>query len=309
MPRKTVSTTAIESPAQPSVTYEEPLPQAASDKVDKADGPYMTSESLPRDHNGTPFLDGLLTTKFTSSHSAIAFPRSLGISLGLPDPPRLQSFGWNPGTRPEPFAAPMQTLRDILNLEQVKLYSEIYFNEVHPFFGLLNRDLYFKYATEFWGARKQGTDFEACMCGIVALGSMFSGTVAPVLATEALVVEHGRLLLDLTTTYAPASLSRRHIAAWILRALYLRSTTRPHLSWMASCTAVHIAEAIGLHREVNVNQTRVVLENEKDCRRRIFWVAVALNQFLSSEYGRTRVTIDNVAVMPLLPGDGEFTAQ
>jgi hypothetical protein len=50
-------------------------------------------------------------------------------------------------------------------------------------------------------------------------------------------------------------------------------------------------------------------EVEKDLRRRIFWVAMSLNQFLAAEYGRTRVNIDLVDVqLPDFP-EGDLTSQ
>jgi hypothetical protein len=119
-----------------------------------------------------------------------------------------------------------QRLRDIISLDQLKLYSVIYFNEVHQFFGMLDQELYMAHAT----------DFEACMCGVFALGSIFHGAThppSPVSPVEAQVVEHGRLLLELSTTYASALLSMKHVIAWVLRAIYLRFTTRPHFSWYA----------------------------------------------------------------------------
>jgi hypothetical protein len=129
-----------------------------------------------------------------------------------------------------------QRLRDIISLDQLKLYSVIYFNEVHQFFGMLDQELYMAHATDFWAEPKQGTDFEACMCGVFALGSIFHGAThppSPVSPVEAQVVEHGRLLLELSTTYASALLSMKHVIAWVLRAIYLRFTTRPHFSWYA----------------------------------------------------------------------------
>jgi len=129
-----------------------------------------------------------------------------------------------------------QRLRDIISLDQFKLYSRIYFNVVRQFFGMLDQELYMARATDFWLEPKQGTDFEACMCGVFPLGSIFHSTThptSPVSPVEAQVVEHGRLLLELSTTYAPALLSIKHVVGWVLRAIYLRFTTRPHLSWYA----------------------------------------------------------------------------
>jgi hypothetical protein len=120
--------------------------------------------------------------------------------------------------------------------------------------------------------------------------------------------------LDHSTAYAPALISMKHVAAWTLRAIYLRSTTRPHLSWIASCTAVHIAEAIGLHREFRTDQIKLdvprqVPPSEINFRRRTFWVTIALNQFLSCEYGRTSISIDSISCeLPVSPA-GDFTAK
>ncbi|KAI9648749.1 hypothetical protein NHQ30_003389 [Ciborinia camelliae] len=65
-------------------------------------------------------------------------------------------------------------------------------------------------------------------------------------------------------------ISSRHpsmdqINAWILRTLYLRSTTRPHVSWLASCTTLHLAEATGLHQEVHI--VLVATEGDVQARR------------------------------------------
>jgi len=278
---------------------------------DKADDQYVASESFVHCPSGQPLLHQSIKTRFTSSHSAIAFPRNLGLSLGI-TPPRLQSFGWNPGIRQEPAMPSVESICDIITLDQLKLYSSIYFNEVHPYFGILDRDLYAARTTGFWNGQQQGSDFEACICGVVALGSLFAGkSPCP---SEARVVEQARLLLDLTTAYAPSLLSMKHVVAWTLRAIYLRSTTRPHLSWLASCTSIHIAEAIGLHREfgkdrVKCDMTRDVTALEVDLRRRTFWVALALNQFLSGEYGRTRVSINSITCEPLASRQGDFTSQ
>lgn len=274
--------------------------------------PFISSESLVDCPFGDPLLLRALKTRFTSIHSAIAVPRKLGMALDMENPPRLQSFGWNPGARSEPKVVRQGSLCSILTLEQMIQYSDVYFNEVHPFFGFLERDLYNLRSKEYWLEQRKGIDMEACMCGVVALGSYFSATPLP---TEAEVVEHGRYLLDFSIAHAPANLSIKHVVAWMLRTLYLRCTTRPHLAWMASCNAMHIAEAIGLHREISENpavcdrvKDRQHIEAlEIDLRRRTFWVAVAFNQFLAAEYGRTRIHLDMISCKPLQPREGDFT--
>jgi hypothetical protein len=66
---------------------------------------------------------------------------------------------------------------------------------------------------------------------------------------------------------------------------------------MASCTSVHVAESIGLHRNICENRAKRALlqffsASDKDLRKRTFWVAISLNQFLSAEYGRSRIHLD-----------------
>jgi hypothetical protein len=155
-------------------TVSTPAPIAAGqDKAD--DHQYVVSESFVVSLGSHPLLHQSIKTRFTSAHSAIAFPRSLGMTLKVPSPPRLQSFGWNSGIRPEPAAPLMRSIRDIISLDQLKLYSSIFFNEVNPFFGIFNHELYLVRLSEFCSSEGEGTDFEACICGIVALGSLFAG--------------------------------------------------------------------------------------------------------------------------------------
>jgi hypothetical protein len=283
----------------------------AQKEPEGADVPFLSSESNVQDPIGHSLLMQSLKTRFTSAHSSIAWPKALGLSLSMPVPPRLQSFAWNPGNRPESNILPQTSIRDIISLDEMKTFAETFFRTVHPFFGILDRSMFEKWSVDFWFSQQRATDFEACICGVVALGSFFSSVPS---GSEAQVVEQGKVLLDLTVSYAPGLLSVKHVAAWVLRAIYLRSTTRPHLSWMASNNALHIAEALGLHREFSeihnsCEMFRDVTSLEIDLRRRTFWVAMAVNQFFASEYGRTRVHIDFVDSKPLTPESGDFTAE
>lgn len=279
----------------------------------KVEARYMATESLLTEPDAEPLLLQSLKTRFISAYSAVAWPKTLGLSLGMPNPPRLQSFGWNPGNRSEPKVKTQTNICNIITLEEMKRFSNVYFNEIHTYFAILDREMYEKRSVDFWILHQRGTDFEAVMCYVVALGSYFS-TGTPPCPAESQLVEHGRLLLDLSVTHAPPLLSVKHIVAWVLRAIYLRSTTRPHISFLASCTAVHIAEALGLHREINESQMkrdapRLVSSSEVDQRRNVFWTAVAINQFFASEYGRTRVHIELIGCHPLPPEPDDLFTQ
>ncbi|KAF4635414.1 hypothetical protein G7Y89_g2683 [Cudoniella acicularis] len=282
----------------------------ASAITESVNSPCMVAESfVPPDDSR--LLHESIKTRFTSASSAIAFPKILGIALGLSDPPRLHSFGWNPGKRPEQRFIPQISICDMVTPDEMKQFADVYFREVHPFFGIVDRALFLSKSNSFWSTPNRGTDFEALMCGVFSLGSYFSPIPSP---AEARVVEQGRFLLDLSTAHPPAVLSFKHVAAWTLRAIYLRSTTRPHLSWIASCTAVHIAEAIGLHRQIGEQNMkrempRTVLPLEEDLRIRNFWAAVSINQFFAAEYSRSKVQLDMIDCKPLVSQAGDFTAQ
>lgn len=83
---------------------------------------------------------------------------------------------------------------------------------------------------------------------------------------------------------------------------------------MASCTAVHVAWAIGLHRELNEIQmrrdtAREVSALEVDIRRRTLWVVMAQHGSFDSEYGRTAVPLDTSSCQPLQSHARDSTAQ
>jgi hypothetical protein len=136
------------------------LPSTAV-REDKIDAQFVASESFVEDLGAHPQLLKSIKTRFTRSHSAIAFPRNLGTSLEIRAPPRLQSFAWNPGMRPEPLAPRLASIREIITPDQLKLYSGIFFNEVHPFFNFLDRELYTVRSAAFWNSQESGTDYEA----------------------------------------------------------------------------------------------------------------------------------------------------
>ncbi|KAG9233389.1 hypothetical protein BJ875DRAFT_378747 [Amylocarpus encephaloides] len=275
---------------------------------------FLASESIiPRGAHDRDLLHQSVKTRFTSSSSAISFPRILGTQLNLTDTPRLHSYAYNPGTRHERNNIPPTTICSMVSLEDAMRFSDVYFQLVHPVFGMMDKSLYTDHLLEFYRAQHQGTDFEAQVCYVVSLGSYFSKPLdkSPI---EAEIVEQGRLCLELSTSFPPGHISVKHVAGFVLRALYLRSTTRPHLSWGASCTAVHLAEAIGLHRKICGDRMKRSLPHlitplQQEFRYRTFWVTIAVNQFLAAEYGRTRVVLDMVDCHPVESSGGDLTSQ
>jgi hypothetical protein len=244
--------------------------------------------------------------------SAIAFARGVGVELGMACPPRLHSYAWNIGIRPERVGPTITRLRELVSLEDSKPFFDTYFNTIGPLYGILNKDGFTQRCIEFWSLRAASTAFEAVICGVISLGSFFSNGNPCALEWE--LVEHSKLLLEASISQPPALVSLDHVAAWILRSLYLRLTTRPHLSWLASCTTMHLAEATGLHQEIYTIQsavdgfTRPLDVQESDSRRRIFWVAWSLNRLLSAEYSRSPAYLDNIRCLKPCPRNDDFTA-
>jgi hypothetical protein len=143
--------------AQPSAkdvaaieTLPGPKPISNEDRTIASSAPYMATESVVAESETEPFLLQSLKTRFTSAHSAIAWPKALGTSLEMPTPPRLQSYAWNPGHRSEPKVIPQNNICNIITLEDVKFFSDVFFNVVNPVFGIVDRNMYMKRSTEFW---------------------------------------------------------------------------------------------------------------------------------------------------------------
>ena len=237
-------------------------------------------------------------SRFMGASSAVAFARGVGMELGMACPPRLHSYGWNIGIRPERLGPTVTRLRDLMSLEDSMPFFDSYFDAINPLYGILNRDSFIHRCAEFWSLRSIGTALEAIICGVISLGSFFSNGNPCAMEWE--LVEHAKLLLESSVSQPPALVCLDHVVAWILRSLYLRLTTRPHLSWLASCTTMHLAESTGLHQDIHTIQSAVdgfsrsLDVQESDYRRRVFWVAWSLNRLLSAEYSRSPTYLDNI---------------
>ncbi|GAB5594019.1 hypothetical protein Unana1_08919, partial [Umbelopsis nana] len=270
----------------------------------------IDDSTVQRDRTSLPFLEPV-KSRFMGADSAIAFPRSLGVHLNTLEPPRLHSFAWNTGIRSERrLPCPMSMVR-LICPEDCEYFSNIYFEEVHPLFGILDRGDYFQQCNNLWSSGRPSMDFEAIFCGVIALGSLFSRTNTCVVEAE--LVEHSRVILELSVSQPGETLSLNHVAAWILRTIYLRSTTRPHVSWMSSCITMYLAESIGLHKEFSnarlaaKNCPQPLAAKEMECRRRVFWVAWALNRLISADYGRSKVQLDNIECRTFPSKAGDYT--
>jgi Fungal specific transcription factor domain len=236
-------------------------------------------------------------TRYMGLHSVMAFPRNLGLEFQSANPPRVHSFAWNCGIRPEENGTSHVNLKDLVTRGDFELYKRVYFEAVHPVFGILDKQIFSRNADQFWSETGSHSSFEAILAGVVALGSFFSATLGHPRELE--IVQHAKNILE--DSVISRRVSRDQVSAWILRTLYLRSTTRPHIAWLASNIAMHLAEATGIHHEMDAvvlttDSSSQIIPSQDGCEqsRRLFWSAWMINSMISYEYGRSSSSLNNI---------------
>jgi hypothetical protein len=269
-------------------------------------------EESPR--SSSPAIDqGILDplkARYVGLHSAVAFPRMLGGQFQSANPPSLHSFAWNCGIRPEEVPDARINLRDLVSLEEFDRFAAIYFYTVHPLFGVLDQQQFLQNSETFWTSAYRPSAFEAVMAGVVALGSFFSAALAH--PREAQIVHLVKGVLEDPASNRLPSVDQ--VSAWVLRTLYLRATTRPSVAWMASCLTMHMAEATGLHHEIDMvmlttGQRPPIGRDQHGCEqaRKLFWCAWSINQIISYDYARSSVLLPDVSCKKPKPTEGDFT--
>lgn len=250
-------------------------------------------------------------SRYMSLHSAVAFPRSLGLELQSENPPRLHSFAWNCGIRSEELPNPHGTLSHLVTEEEYHRFTAMYFSIVHPLFDIIDCERFKQSAESYWEDSCKVSAFGAVLGGVIALGSFFSGSCGH--PRELDIVQYSKgILEDPDFSRLP---SVEQVSAWVLRTIYLRATTRPHAAWIASCMTIHLAEATGLHYEVDraeleTNEKAQPIQRDATERaRRLFWCAWSINSILSYDYGRSSVTLNKISCKPVMKTDNNYTFQ
>lgn len=277
--------------------------------------------------------------RYMGIHSAVAFPRALGIDLQSSNPPRVHSFAWNCGVRPEEPAGNHRFISEMVSKEEYEFYWDVYLRVVHPVFGILSPELFRSQADGYFTSSEtevvvmKPKAFNAVLAGVLALGSFFAGEKR--CSNEHLLVAHAKDILEDPVFVRVPGLHQ--VLGNVLRTIYLRATTRPHVSWLSSCTAFHCAEATGLHREIdhgvtltsdqvspedstNINKIPAKDTNNKpqtyvcgrsrsgnDVIRRLFWISWAMNRIISYEYGRSWVQLNGITTKLPHQEEGDYT--
>lgn len=247
-------------------------------------------------------------TRFVRANSAIAFPRILGMDLESETIPRLHSFAWHLGIRREP-AEGFEQIDSLLAWPDMQRLAKTYFRTVKPEVGLLDESDFMEQISARYQSPHGYNDFDAVALGVANLGSFFSPNPHP--REEDFMLNAYKILTHQSMARSPTS---NNVAGWILRTVYLRLTSRPHAAWMSSSVTMHQVEACGLHKEM---QTIAVVypaaptgdHKSAKTRRRLFWIAKALNIIFSFEYGRSRINFDVVTTKKFAADSGGYAHQ
>jgi hypothetical protein len=188
---------------------------------------------------------------------------------------------------------------------------EFFFATIHPVFGFLDKDHLYERCETHWHEKPQTLDFEAIVCGVVALASLFNGSLDQ--EEEMWLILHAKEILEDPLVGRFPSIDQ--IAAWILRTIYIRATTRPHVAWICSCTTMHLVEATGLNQApqfVMLTTNKGVqgsTPERSDIVKRTARVAHSLHVIIAYEYGRSVMNFDFPAqnALALSNRAGDFT--
>lgn len=248
--------------------------------------------------------------RYVGASAAMAFPHILGAALGSDDPLKMHSFAYNFGVRPEEAANSHGLLGRLISEDDLASLSAVYFSALAPIGDLIDPKIYAHRCRDYYHSYNSTmVAFGAVVAGVAALGSFLSPDRHP---RESDLVQYAKAILD-----DPASMRKLtvdQIMAWGLRVLYLRATTRPNNAWIASCTSMHLCEAIGLHEEENIKKMASVagaaaLGRDADRLRRIFWICWAGHNLLSYESGYSSVTFQTVTCQAIPPTPGSLADQ
>ena len=90
------------------------------------------------------------------------------------------------------------------------------------------------------------------------------------------------------------------------------------MAWLASNIALHLAEATGLHHEIDSmvlttdssSASAKIVHNPAGCQhsRRLFWCAWMVNSMISYEYGRSSTSLNNITCKQPASKKGDYTA-
>ncbi|KAJ5905295.1 uncharacterized protein N7473_002211 [Penicillium subrubescens] len=261
--------------------------------------------------SSTPGILEPSKARYVGRYSSIAFPLYVGLEVQATKLPRLHSFAYHSGIRKEPPCAVTHQISEKFPWDTTRGLIEVYTATIHPIFGFLDMDKFYARCEKHWHGQPQDMAFEAIASGVLALASLLNGNLNQDM--EIWLVLHAKEILeDCSISRFP---SLEQIAAWILRAIYVRCTGRPHVTWLTTCTIMHLIEATGLHHTSDfMLQTTGNLAPRPEVSNTIIrtaQVATCLHIVIAFEYGRSIMTVNRQTLESNLQSthEGDLTPQ
>ncbi|KAL2825655.1 hypothetical protein BDW59DRAFT_72050 [Aspergillus cavernicola] len=274
----------------------------------------IAAKRQQQDQQSNPAALAGLLLKALEANSGAAFARRLNPKNDVAGAPKLHLFGWNVGARyPTPkWAQALSSVKprpvvEIISQDEMRSLASIFFERVDPCYPFVDRDTLLRQVSRRWllPMTSESLGFgpdDAVLCGVAAFGYLFSRRQAT--STELQLVESARSILEQSLQSEPLSPVEK-LTGWVLRVAYLRMTTTAHAAWMASCSLMHLIEAMGMHIEPSSNIALDRTSTPESCnpetRRRLFAMARHLNVWISFELGRSRVVLQGATSLPPSP--------
>ncbi|PTB62076.1 hypothetical protein BBK36DRAFT_1172916 [Trichoderma citrinoviride] len=272
--------------------------------------PAFSETKLARDEAYSAAASKAVQARSVEANSCPAFVRTLALRLDPKRNPRMHNFAWNTflGSRQavELHVPGVQSIPDVVSQRRMQELAAVYFQKVDPIYGFVDRDQILRRIQQRWALQSVTPEQDAVLCGIAALGCLFSQVQSD--AAEVALVELSRVLLETTLYSTPSADS---ITAWLLRVVYLRVAGTHYAAWMASCTVMHMIDAAGFSIDAPGEAILSSLNEEVnlDTRKRIVAIAHHLNIWMSFDMGLTRVALCNAAMAIPMKRKGDFTRE
>ncbi|KAF2095327.1 hypothetical protein NA57DRAFT_10014, partial [Rhizodiscina lignyota] len=265
-PENSPNVKQITPPAAPSEAN-----PSGSTTVESSIGPWMPSEPAPVQNHVQIKRRPIIVP------SGSNFIKRLANQLSKK--PYYSTLGdsWNLGLRRTAFD---RSITSLTSQVEVQKYSSVYFTKIHPVYSIIDPIRFRQQLHTRWNG--SSTEYDTVLCGVVALGSLFSGTEA--LGTEPEIVELAKSMLESWTPVDSTSPVSHDIAsAWILQVLYLRMAVDPHSTWIATHSSISAIEG-----DAGSCRSSIALKcddpHKASLHAKLHWVARLLNTWICNEY-------------------------
>lgn len=243
------------------------------------------------------------------ANSGPAFVRRLGFKSDSKGNPRVQTFAWNAflGSRQTVQSPMARPVTELLSQQRMSYLARVYFQKLHPTYSFIDTNELEQHTRLRWATSSAREPIDAVLCGVAALGCLFSQVHAD--RTEPELVESAKRMLEESFSEPPSVSS---ISAWLLRVIYLRLAGTHYPAWVASCTVLHMLEAAGMTTE-DRDQAALLPDTQDsgniEVNRRLLAVSQHLNTWMSYDMGLSRVPLSGITCALPSKRPGEFTTE